>query len=90
MAFFIETITMRSDGVEVTHRVRAKSEHSAHQGAKFQFQKIAYGDYPPQSCWCVECAVTVQNDFGEEVLVFVNQYSDDARVKEGLEISSVK
>lgn len=88
MAFFIETITARSDGVEVTERIRAKSEHSANLGAAYKFRQIAFGDFPARKCWCVDCALTAQNDFGEETIVYVNEYSDDARVKEGLEIST--
>lgn len=85
MAIFIETIVARSDGRIVTTRqqVRDRSWEVANRLAwvwACGFDEVDVG------CFCADCAPVLINDLGEKVTVQVNEYSPEARVKEGLEI----
>lgn len=83
MSVFIETIVARSDGKLVTTRQRVGSVETGQLLAR-----VWANGYQPISseCWCPTCTPIITNDFGENVVVQVQEYSPEARVKEGLEI----
>lgn len=83
MAIFIETIVARSDGRIITTRQRVRNLDAANRLAYVWacgFDDVAMG------CFCADCAPVLMNDLGEKVIVQVNEYSPEARVREGLEI----
>jgi hypothetical protein len=88
MTIFIEVITDRHDGRSVWQRTKAPNMKSAHMLASMfavSFELVRGDANHPERFTASHCPF-YENDMGEPLCIIIQEYSPDARVKEGVDI----